>query len=124
MKRNGLNINDDYEIASAWERLKRGRDKLTRQVFNMINSNNFDTVLPKVISSYMIAGGALHASKDGYCGHGAEFFMPVLGSHAFDVDSFGNVYGIFYGTQMNISNATLQWDLISLRETLNPKSVV
>jgi hypothetical protein len=124
LRRNGLSPNDGYAVASAREDLQRGCDSLTRQIFDLILDSNFDTVLPKVIASYMIAGSAMHVSHDGYRGHGIEFFVPPLGSYGYDVDGFGNVYGVFYSTEMNMSNARLQWDLINVPETLGPKSTV
>jgi hypothetical protein len=124
LRRNGLSPTDGYAVAGAREELQRGCDSLTRQIFDLIVDSNFDTVLPKVIASYMIAGSAMHVSRDVYRGHGLEFFVPELGSYAYDVDGFGNVYGVFYSTEMNMSNARLQWEFVNVPETLGPKSIV
>jgi hypothetical protein len=124
MRRNGLNVGGDNIFENAREHLRMGCDLLSRQIFDLIIDSNFDGVLPKAVISYMIAGGALHVSPDVYRGHGVSFFVPPLGSYAYDVDGFGNVYGVFYATRMNLQNARLQWDLKDLPSTFNGKSVV
>jgi hypothetical protein len=120
----GVDLGAGGDPSGAREELQRGCDSLTRQIFDLILDSNFDSVLPKVIASYMIAGSAMHVSNDGYRGHGIEFSVPPLGSYVYDVDGFGNVYGIFYSTEMNMSNACLQWEFINVPETLGPKSMV
>jgi hypothetical protein len=124
MRRNGLNGGGDNIFENAREHLRMRCDLLSRQIFDPIIDSNFDGVLPKAVISSLIAGGALHVSPDVYRGHSVGFFVPPLGSYAYDVDGFGNVYGVFYATRMNLQNARLQWDLKDLPSTFNGKSVI
>lgn len=124
MRMHELDPGDDGLFASAKETLQLGCSKLTKQVFDLLIDSNFDNVLPQVILGYMISCGAWHVARDHYRGHGLSFFCPSLGSYSFDVDGYGNIYGVFYQTMMSLQNLSLQWEVKNIPTTLNNKSIV
>jgi hypothetical protein len=111
MELNDFPANDENFYASAKDTLTRGLKKISDRAFDLILDSNFDEICPAWIRQFSITDSFMRITKDYYRGHGISFFVPPLGSYAYDIDAFGNIWGVFYQTESTVANAKLQWDL-------------
>jgi hypothetical protein len=105
----------DTSDESIWEEekasLARGLRKISDRAFDLIFDSNFDEIAPVWLKLFCLTDAFIRVAKDNYRGHGVSFFVPPLGSYAYDIDGFGNIWGIFYSSTTTVGNARLQWKL-------------
>jgi hypothetical protein len=124
LKKIGQSTNNTESWEFAKDVLSRACEKLSKRIFDVIFDSNFDEIMPSLVKSFMISCGAANVQFDRYRGHGVSFFLAPLGSYAYDMDAFGNTYGIFYANDMTLANARLQWDLENVPKTINENNQI